>query len=57
MQVFLSELIGNWEFSLAVPVEKLVREPSSVMVSTVIGENEKGSQLPVNVKLASRSAL
>lgn len=57
MQIFLSELISNFEFSLAVPVEKILREPSSVMVTTILGENEKGSQLPVNIKVASRSGL
>lgn len=54
LQAFLVEMISKFEYSLAIPAEKICREPCGVMVPTIVGENEKGSQLPVHIKIATR---
>jgi len=54
LQAFLVEIISNFELSLDVPMEKIRREACTVMVPTIEGQVEKGSQLPVRIKPASR---
>lgn len=53
MQVFLVEIFRNFEVSLAVPAQKIRREAAGAMVPTIDGEVEKGSQLPVCIRLAA----
>ncbi|KDQ56237.1 hypothetical protein JAAARDRAFT_690089 [Jaapia argillacea MUCL 33604] len=54
MQVFLVELISNFEFSLTQKSEKLRRESCLVMVPTVEGEVEKGGQVPLKISVVDR---
>lgn len=54
LQAFLVELIGTFEFALTPESRKIRREGALVMVPTVEGEIEKGSQLPLRVRLAPR---
>lgn len=54
LQAFLVELIGTFEFSLTPESWKIRREGALVMIPTVEGEVEKGSQLPLRVRFASR---
>ncbi|KAJ7167314.1 cytochrome P450 [Mycena crocata] len=50
-QAFLVELVKNFEFSMDPSLAaKIRREPSLVMVPTIAGEIEKGSQLPITIK-------
>lgn len=51
LQVFLTELIGSFEFSVAVPEDKIKRDGGGIMVPVVYGEEEKGSQLPFRIKV------
>lgn len=53
MQVFLVDIFRNFEVSLAVPAERIRREPAGVMVPTIDGEVDKGSQLPVRIRIAA----
>jgi hypothetical protein len=53
MQAFLVELINNFEFALAVPHEKIFKEPANVMTPTIVGEREKGVQMPCIIKAAA----
>jgi hypothetical protein len=53
MQAFLVELINNFEFALAVPHEKIFMEPANVMTPTIVGEREKGVQMPYIIKAAA----
>ncbi|TFK44964.1 cytochrome P450 [Crucibulum laeve] len=54
LQAFLAELVNNFEFSLTLKATRLRREACLVMIPTVEGEVEKGSQLPLMVRVASR---
>ncbi|KAK7052861.1 hypothetical protein VNI00_004180 [Paramarasmius palmivorus] len=54
MQAFLTELIDNFEFSLAPDSHKIRRESCLLMQPTIEGELEKGCQLPLRVSIASR---
>ncbi|KAJ7099339.1 cytochrome P450 [Mycena belliarum] len=54
LQAFLIELISNFEFSLTPEAMRIRREACIVMVPTVEGEREKGTQLPLRVNVASR---
>ncbi|KAF9462391.1 cytochrome P450 [Collybia nuda] len=54
LQAFLVEMIGTFEFSLTPESQRIRREGALVMIPTVEGEVEKGAQLPLKVKLASR---
>ncbi|EEB97527.1 hypothetical protein MPER_03131 [Moniliophthora perniciosa FA553] len=54
MQAFLVELIDNFEFSLAPESHKIRRESCLIMQPTIEGELEKGCQLPLQVRIASR---
>ncbi|KAJ7869952.1 cytochrome P450 [Mycena olivaceomarginata] len=50
-QAFLVELVKNFEFSIDPTLaSKIRREASLVMVPTIAGEIELGSQLPVTIK-------
>lgn len=55
LQAIIVNIFGNFELSLAIPAEKIVRENCGVMVPTIEGEIEKGCQLPVRVKHAMAS--
>ncbi|PBK99863.1 hypothetical protein ARMGADRAFT_1008346 [Armillaria gallica] len=48
------EVVNNFEFSLTKKSEWIRREACGIMVPTVEGEMEKGSQLPLRVAIASR---
>ncbi|KAJ7496593.1 cytochrome P450 [Mycena latifolia] len=54
LQAFLIELVGNFEFSLTPEAMRIRREACIVMVPTVEGQREKGTQLPLRVTVASR---
>lgn len=55
LQTFLVELIKNFEVAMPSDVIKIRREACLlVMVPTVEGELEKGTQLPLRVRLATR---
>ncbi|KAK7472252.1 hypothetical protein VKT23_000373 [Stygiomarasmius scandens] len=53
LQVFIVEMIRNFEFAKTPKIDKLRREACLVMVPTIEGEVENGSQLPLKVSLAS----
>jgi hypothetical protein len=53
MEAFLVELINSFEFTLAVPHEKIFKEPATVMTPTIVGEREKGVQMPYIIKAAA----
>ncbi|KAK0239255.1 hypothetical protein EDD85DRAFT_829582 [Armillaria nabsnona] len=53
LQAFIIELLGTFEFSLD-DNEEVRRESTFVMTLTVEGRIEKGSQLRLKVKLATR---
>ncbi|KAJ7593938.1 cytochrome P450 [Mycena floridula] len=54
LQVLLLETINEFEFSLAVPAEQVRREYCSVTVPVLQGQVDKGVQLPIRIKAASR---
>ncbi|EMD32995.1 hypothetical protein CERSUDRAFT_99004 [Gelatoporia subvermispora B] len=54
LQSFLVELVSHFEFELTDDAKRVRREASIVMVPTLDGETEKGSQLPMKVSLAVR---
>lgn len=54
MQAFFVELIGNFEFSLTPEVSRIKREACVVMIPLIEGEEKKGAQLPLSVKVAAR---
>lgn len=54
LQAFLIELLSNFEFSLTPEAMRVRREACIVMVPTVDGQREKGTQLPLRVSVASR---
>jgi len=54
IQAFTVELVGNFEFSLTPESQRIRREAALVMVPTVEGQVEKGAQLPLRVRIASR---
>ncbi|KAF5365917.1 hypothetical protein D9758_006666 [Tetrapyrgos nigripes] len=53
LQTFMIELLRNFEFSKTSKIDKLRREACLVMVPTIEGEVEKGSQMPLRVSFAS----
>ncbi|OJA11405.1 hypothetical protein AZE42_12467 [Rhizopogon vesiculosus] len=55
MQVFLTEIVGKFEFALTEKAKRIRREACMVMTPTVEGEVEKGVQLPLRVSLAPRT--
>ncbi|KAK0462489.1 cytochrome P450 [Desarmillaria tabescens] len=54
LHAFIVEVVNNFEFSLTKQSERIRREACGVMVPSVEGEVEKGSQLPLRVTAASR---
>ncbi|PBK95281.1 cytochrome P450 [Armillaria gallica] len=54
LHAFIAEVVNNFEFSLTQEYERIRREACAIMVPTVKGEVEKGSQLPLRVAVASR---
>ncbi|KAJ3817458.1 cytochrome P450 [Lentinula raphanica] len=54
MQAFIVELLSNFEFSATPQIDKIRREAALVMVPTIEGEVEKGSQLPLRVTFAPK---
>ncbi|KAJ7198475.1 cytochrome P450 [Mycena pura] len=54
LQAFLIELVGNFEFSLTPEAMRIRREACIVMAPTVVGQRDKGTQLPMRVSVASR---
>ncbi|KAG7448645.1 cytochrome P450 [Guyanagaster necrorhizus] len=53
LHAFMIELLSNFEFSFA-EVQGIRREACGVMTPTIEGQVEKGSQLPLKIKLAQR---
>ncbi|KAK0461885.1 cytochrome P450 [Desarmillaria tabescens] len=56
MQVLLIELMDNFEFYPTDVIPRIRREACRVMVPTIEGEVQKGAQMPIRVKVASRNA-
>lgn len=54
LQAFIVELVANFEFSMTMESNMIRREACLVMVPTIEGQIEKGSQLPLRVRVASR---
>ncbi|KAJ7478616.1 cytochrome P450 [Mycena galericulata] len=54
LQAFLIELLSDFEFTLTVEAMHIRREACIVMVPTVEGQRDKGTQLPIRVTIASR---
>lgn len=54
LQAFLVEMVNNFEFELTEKATRIRREACLVMVPTVEGEVDKGAQLPMRVRVASR---
>ncbi|KAK0462505.1 cytochrome P450 [Desarmillaria tabescens] len=54
LHAFIVEVVNNFDFSLTKESERIRREACGVMVPTVEGEVEKGSQLPLRVAVAFR---
>ncbi|KAK0475531.1 cytochrome P450 [Armillaria novae-zelandiae] len=54
LHTFITEVVNNFEFSLTRESERIRREACGIMIPTVEGEVEKGSQLPLKVAVASR---
>lgn len=57
LQALLVELVNNFEFSMTPDAEKVRREACTVMAPTIEGQVEKGTQLPLRIKIASRDDL
>lgn len=54
MKALLYVLIRTFEFELAVPKEEIVRQRAAVQRPIVRSEMEKGSQLPMLIKVHKR---
>ncbi|KAF5375503.1 hypothetical protein D9615_009187 [Tricholomella constricta] len=54
LQAFLFELVGGIEFLPTPASQKVRREAALVMVPTIEGQVEKGSQLPLRIRVASK---
>lgn len=55
LQAFLVELVNNFEFSCTPEAGKIRREACTVMAPTIEGQVEKGTQMPLRIKVAERS--
>jgi len=53
MQSFIVEMINNFEFSPTPVTEKVRREACLIMAPIIEGELEKGSQLPLKMRVIS----
>ncbi|KAK0196691.1 cytochrome P450 [Armillaria mellea] len=54
LHAFITEVVNNFEFSLTKESQQIRRESCGIMIPTVEGEIEKGSQLPLRVAFAFR---
>lgn len=54
VQSFLVELIGNFEVSLTPEAKRVRREAAGMMTPTVDGQAEKGTQLPLVIRVAKK---
>lgn len=54
LRALIVHIINNFELSLAVPAERVRRENFWLMAPTLEGEVEKGYQLPIRIRFASR---
>jgi len=55
LQSFIVELIDNFEFALTPEAETIRREACGVMMAPIVpGQVEKGAQIPLKVRVASR---
>lgn len=54
LQAFLVELVGEFEFLPTPESQKIRREAALVMVPTIEGQVEKGAQLPLRIRVASK---
>ncbi|KAF9075483.1 cytochrome P450 [Rhodocollybia butyracea] len=54
LQAFTVELLSNFQFFATPKIEKIRREAALVMVPTIEGELENGSQLPLRVTFAPK---
>ncbi len=53
LHAFMIELLSNFEFSFT-ETHDIRREACGVMTPTIEGQVEKGSQLPLKIRLAQR---
>jgi hypothetical protein len=51
MQAFLITLLSNFEFSIPDGGKDIRRDRSGVMTPMVVGEEDRGAQLPLKVTL------
>ncbi|KAF8557917.1 cytochrome P450 [Imleria badia] len=56
IQVFLSTLVGKFEFAMTDKAERIVRQPALVMAPMVDGELDRGIQLPLTISLAPQDS-
>ncbi|PBK75151.1 cytochrome P450 [Armillaria solidipes] len=54
MHAFIVELVKSFEFELTADAHKIRREPCAVVTPTVEGEVDKGPQLKLKVRMASK---
>lgn len=54
LQAFVVALISHFEFSMTPEAHKVRREACLIMAPTIEGELDKGSRLPLLVRLAAR---
>ncbi|KAK0504284.1 cytochrome P450 [Armillaria luteobubalina] len=54
MHAFIVELVKSFEFGLTADAHKIRREPCAVVTPTVEGEVDKGPQLKLKVRMASK---
>ena len=57
LQAFLFELVGGFEFLPTPECQKIRREPALAVVPVIEGQVEKGAQLPLKVRIASKENL
>jgi len=54
LQAFVVELVGSFEFELTPKARRVVSASSLVSIPVVEGQLEKGAQLPLRLRIASR---
>jgi len=54
MQVFLVVLVGSFEFELTLEARNILPASSLLSIPVVEGQLEKGAQLPLRLRIASR---
>lgn len=50
LQAFIAEMVASFQFDLSFDPKLLRREATSIMAPVIIGEDEKGAQLPMLIK-------